>query len=75
MVHPKPIDAEREALYGYFIGREIDADKLPEIVQAFRSVTKVAIGEVPDVPFQMLTALPLGTREWTADRAKSARGR
>ena len=24
MVHPKPKDAEREALYGYFIGREID---------------------------------------------------
>ncbi len=32
MVHPKPKDAEREALYGWFIGREINADKLPEIV-------------------------------------------
>jgi len=35
MVHPKPKDAEREALYGYFIGRDIDADKLPEIVKSF----------------------------------------
>src|SRR5215213_8111420 len=35
MVHPKPNGAEKEALYGYFIGREIDADKLPEIVKAF----------------------------------------
>ncbi len=26
MVHPKPADAEREALYGYFTGRDIDAD-------------------------------------------------
>ncbi|HXH70026.1 MAG TPA: hypothetical protein VNI60_06840, partial [Pyrinomonadaceae bacterium] len=34
MVHPKPKDAEREALYGYFIGRDVDADKLPEIVKA-----------------------------------------
>src|SRR5687768_15110181 len=35
MVHPKPGDDEREALFGYFIGREIDADKLPEIVKHF----------------------------------------
>ena len=35
MVHPKPKDAEKEALYGYFIGRDVDADKLPEIVKNF----------------------------------------
>ena len=64
MVHPKPTDVEREALFGYFIGREIDADKLPEIVKQFERF-KSGDGEVPDVPFQMLTALPLGTREWT----------
>jgi len=63
MVHPKPNDAEREALFGYFIGRGIDADKLPEIVTRFERF-KAGDGEVPDVPFQMLTALPLGTREW-----------
>ena len=28
MVHPKPKDAEKEALYGYFIGREIDVENL-----------------------------------------------
>lgn len=65
MVHPKPTDAKREALYGYFIGREIDAEKLPEIVKEFERFKAGDSGEVPDVPFQMLTALPLGTKEWT----------
>ena len=65
MVHPKPLDAEREALYGYFIGRDIDADKLPEIVKAFERFKNGDSMEVPAVPFQMLTALPISTKEWT----------
>jgi len=65
MVHPKPLDAEREALYGYFIGREIDADKLPEIVKSFERFKNGDSMEVPAVPFQMLMALPISTKEWT----------
>lgn len=65
MVHPKPSDAEREALFGYFIGRDIDADKLPEIVKKFEQFKEGDTSEVPNVPFQMLTALPLGTKEWS----------
>jgi 60 kDa SS-A/Ro ribonucleoprotein len=65
MVHPKPKDAEREALYGYFIGREIDADKLPAIVKQFEKFKSGDALEVPNVPFQMLTALPISTNEWT----------
>ena len=69
MVHPKPMDAEREALFGYFIGREYRQDVLPEIVRAFEAFKQGEAGnrgDVPDVPFQMLTALELGTAEWTA---------
>jgi 60 kDa SS-A/Ro ribonucleoprotein len=72
MVHPKPKDDAREALFGYFIGRDYATDKLPEVVrnfEAFKNSKKgeAAIkGEIPDVPFQMLTALQLGTAEWTA---------
>lgn len=65
MVHPKPSDAEREALFGYFIGRDIDADKLPEIVKNYERFKAGDSAEVPNVPFQMLTALPLGAKEWT----------
>lgn len=65
MVHPKPKDAEKEALYGYFIGREINADNLPEIVKRFEKFKAGDAAEVPNVPFQMLTALPISTKEWT----------
>ena len=65
MVHPKPKDVEKEALYGYFIGREINADKLPEIVKSFERFKNGDVSEVPNVPFQMLTALPISTKEWT----------
>jgi 60 kDa SS-A/Ro ribonucleoprotein len=65
MVHPKPVDAEREALYGYFIGREIDADKLPQVVKDFERFKLGDSLEAPNVPFQMLTALPLAQNDWT----------
>jgi 60 kDa SS-A/Ro ribonucleoprotein len=64
MVHPKPADKTKEALFGYFIGREIEADKLPETVKSFELFKAGEMTEVPDVPFQMLTALPLGTKDW-----------
>ncbi len=72
MVHPKPKNDERAALFGYFIGREYAADALPEVVRNFEAFKNGKKGEsgqerdIPDVPFQMLTALELGTAEWTA---------
>src|SRR5437773_10813485 len=66
MVHPKPKDEAREALFGYFIGREYRQDALPEVARDFEAYKNGKSREVPDVPFQMLTALELGTAEWTA---------
>jgi len=69
MVHPKPKDRAREALYGYFIGRDYAFDAMPDIAreyELFKYKYKDDSHEVPDVPFQMLTALDLGTPEWTA---------
>jgi 60 kDa SS-A/Ro ribonucleoprotein len=66
MVHPKPKDAAREALFGYFIGRDYAFDAMPDIVREYELFKKDRSREVPDVPFQMLTALGLGTPEWTA---------
>ena len=66
MVHPKPKDAAREALFGYFIGRDYAFDALPDIAREFEAYKKGESRDVPDVPFQMLTALELGTAEWTA---------
>jgi len=66
MVHPKPKDAAREALFGYFIGRDYAFDAMPDVVREYELFKKDRSREVPDVPFQMLTALELGTPEWTA---------
>ena len=66
MVHPKPKDAAREALFGYFIGRDYAFEAMPDIVREYELFKKDRSREVPDVPFQMLTALELGTPEWTA---------
>jgi len=66
MVHPKPKDAAREALFGYFIGRDYAFDAMPDIVREYELFKRDRSREVPDVPFQMLTALELGAPEWTA---------
>src|SRR6266567_2608307 len=64
MVHPKPQTPARAALYGYFIGRGHDAEALPKIVRDFEAFKSGDSLEVPDVPFQMLTALELSKLEW-----------
>lgn len=64
MVHLKPKDVEKEALFGYLIGREIAADNLPKIVHEFEKFKLGDSLKVPDVPFQMLTALPLAAKDW-----------
>ncbi|MEK7269328.1 MAG: RNA-binding protein, partial [Planctomycetota bacterium] len=65
MVHPKPEPGTREALYGWLLGRAPADKALPDIVQRFEAFKAGRSKDVPNVPFQMLTALPLGTREWT----------
>ncbi|MFI4861868.1 MAG: RNA-binding protein [Phycisphaerales bacterium JB063] len=69
MVHPKPANASRDALYGYLIGRPIDREALPEIVkqfEAYKSAKDRRGLAMPDVPFQMLTGLDLADWEWKA---------
>ncbi len=48
------------------IGRKHNAEALPEIVKQFEAFKAGQRDVVPDVPFQMLTALDLGKAEWTA---------
>lgn len=65
MVHPKPETETREALYGWIIGRDVERTKLPPLVQEYERYKETREGPVPKVPFQMLTALDLSTKEWT----------
>jgi 60 kDa SS-A/Ro ribonucleoprotein len=64
MVHPKPRTPERAALYAYLLGRDVAGDLLPPVVRQFESFKSGDRSAVPDVPFQMLTALDLGRHEW-----------
>ena len=66
MVHPRPTDKGRETFYAWLIGKPYDPAALPESVRAYEAWKISREGEVPDVPFQMLTALDLGEKEWSA---------
>ncbi len=66
MVHPKPKDASRAALYAWAIGKPYDVAALPQIVRDFEQFKRNPKAAVPDVPFQLLTALPLTKQHWAA---------
>jgi 60 kDa SS-A/Ro ribonucleoprotein len=58
------IDLARRALYGWLIGRDVAHHELPPVVQAFEAYKRGETKELPDVPFEMLTALPLDAEAW-----------
>ena len=69
MVHPKAPEAWRAAWFGWLIGRPFDEAALPPLTRAFEQFKRAlsqgdARAEVPEVPFQLLTALPLTTAHW-----------
>jgi 60 kDa SS-A/Ro ribonucleoprotein len=64
MVHPRPLDETREALYGWLIGNPVDEAKLPEVVQTFERF-KRSEGPQPVVDFRLLAGLPLSDAQWT----------
>jgi 60 kDa SS-A/Ro ribonucleoprotein len=59
MVHPKPINKTRDAFYGYMIGKTVDRAALPGLVTDFERFKAGETADVPDVPFTLLTSLPL----------------
>jgi 60 kDa SS-A/Ro ribonucleoprotein len=79
MVHPKAPEPWRAAWFGWLIGRAFDEAALPPLTRAFEQFKRAlretdaqpalrggeAQAELPDVPFQLLTALPLTTAHWT----------
>ena len=65
MVHPKPNEASREAFFAWLIDKPYDAEQLPPLTKAYEQYKSDPSQSVPDVPFQMLMALPLDTAQWT----------
>jgi 60 kDa SS-A/Ro ribonucleoprotein len=64
LVHPKPSNKQRSALYGYLLDKEYSKKDLCKLAKQFEAFKKDLTGEIPDVPFQMLTALPLTNEHW-----------
>lgn len=64
MVHPKPTEAWRAAWFAWLIDRPYALEALPAATQAFEHFKRDRTQEVPDVPFQMLTALELDAQAW-----------
>ena len=64
MVHPKPREAWRAAWFAWLIGKPYDREALPPITHAFEDYKQSRQGALPDVPFQMLTALELNSGDW-----------
>ncbi len=70
MVHPKPASEERKALYAWAIGKPHDYAALPDLVRALEAFRRDQTMPVPDVPFQMLTSLPLTREHWVEIASK-----
>jgi len=64
MVHPKPAEAWRAAWFAWLIDRPYVLEALPPVTQAFERFKRDRTQPVPDVPFQMLTALELNAQAW-----------
>jgi 60 kDa SS-A/Ro ribonucleoprotein len=64
LVHPRPSNKKRSALYGYLLDKEYNKRDLLPLAKEFEAFKKEMSGEIPNVPFQMLTALPLTDDHW-----------
>ncbi len=72
MTHPKPSSASREAFYGYMLDRKHDAEALPALVRAFERFKSGETLDVPDLPFMILSSLPLSQRDWATVATKAS---
>lgn len=64
MSHPKASTPSRNALYAYLLDRKYQARHLPELVREYENFKKGESDVPPEVPFLMLTALPLKDKHW-----------
>ncbi len=64
MVRPRPESLMRQALYGYLIDKEYDAEKLPQVVREYEAFKADRSQPLPNVEFRLLTALNLTPEHW-----------
>ena len=64
MVHPKPIHPAREALHAYLLGKEYNAEAIPQFVASFEEWKKAPTANTPDVEFRYLTGVDMPEDAW-----------
>lgn len=64
LTHPKPSNKSRQAMYAYLLDKDFNKKDLCKLAKQYEIFKKEMDGEIPDVPFQMLTALPLTDKHW-----------
>ena len=64
MVHPKPKSVEQNALFAYIAGKPFKMADLPPLVQQFEAFKKDGVGEVPDLPINMMSSFKLSRPQW-----------
>jgi 60 kDa SS-A/Ro ribonucleoprotein len=64
MVHPRPQTPMRDSFYGYLLDKLYETRDLPLLVQQYEAFKQGDSLEIPDVPFQLLTALELSDNDW-----------
>lgn len=65
MVHPKPKDKQREALFGYLTKRDYNVENLPQIVKDYEAFKKdPQNAKLPNLSFEMLAGLGLSQNQW-----------
>lgn len=73
LTHPSPknekgeVIKSREVLYAYLLGKEIkeeDRKHLSPLVEQYEAFKKGDTKDIPKVPFQLLTGLPLTNEQW-----------
>ena len=68
MVHPSPNSPMQDATFGYLLGKKFNVEALPKLIREYESFKTGGrldgTVEVPNVPFQMLTALELTEAHW-----------
>lgn len=73
MSRPVPKDPARSAMFAWLLGKDTSkfngqdfkvADNLSEKVRAYEAFKANPVGDVPDMPFEMATGLPLTADGW-----------
>jgi 60 kDa SS-A/Ro ribonucleoprotein len=64
LARPKPKDHEREAMFGWVVGKAYSSRYLPDIFREYEAWKKGEGMPPRGVDFRLFTARPLGTCEW-----------